>query len=239
MKKIYVFLTALLSICMLNAQTFKFYYKDAEIKDNVEIVPQAGGSSTDFIDIENITSQDITFKVQIVKEKMAENADVMMCFGEDCLAVTTSPAKTLKANERMSNHFDLVYNYVDDVQSEVRVNMLTEDEQLIQTFLVKYVRSTAAINSVQNDKNVLLSAVAQPNPATNAVSVAYSVPAKYQTAQLIVRNSLGSVIKAQNVKVGVNGKVTLNVSELANGVYFYSIVSEGATLITKKLIVKH
>ncbi|MBP3253417.1 MAG: T9SS type A sorting domain-containing protein [Bacteroidales bacterium] len=239
MKNIGLFLAAILGIFAVNAQTFKFYYQDEEIKESVNIVPQEGGMSTDFFDIENISGKDVTFKVQIVKKLLAEGATISMCFGDQCLTDTISQKQTLEAGGKMEHHFDLQYIYGKEIISTVVVNMLDENDALLQSFTVNYGKDNDINCVAQNEKSVQLSAVAQPNPAANFTTFTYSVPAKYTKANLVVRNALGSVVNKTPVKVGSTGKITMNTSELANGVYFYSITSDGVTLVTKKLIIKH
>ena len=78
---------------------------------------------------------------------------------------------------------------------------------------------------------------AYPNPANNTVSFTFSVP-QYSEAKFIIRNVLGSVVK----EVGItnnSGKLSLNTSELTDGVYFYTFLVNGNSQVTKKLVIRH
>lgn len=88
----------------------------------------------------------------------------------------------------------------------------------------------------------LLSAVkfseAYPNPARNYVSVDYSIPSSVNKASIVVSNMLGSKVK----EVGLgdrNGKVRIEVLDLINGIYFYSLVADNNMLLTRKFVVRH
>jgi hypothetical protein len=50
---------------------------------------------------------------------------------------------------------------------------------------------------------------------------------------------VGKTVATIPAKVGVKSAVNINTSELPNGVYFYSVVADGVTLSTKKLVVRH
>jgi len=77
-----------------------------------------------------------------------------------------------------------------------------------------------------------------PNPASHFTSFEYNIPASINSARLIIRNMLGVEVENQ-VFDDQSGKKSINVSNLASGVYFYSIVVDGKLVQTKKLIVKH
>jgi len=84
--------------------------------------------------------------------------------------------------------------------------------------------------------NVTLSN-AYPNPANTTVNFPYSV-LKNSNAKLIIWNILGSVVKEVDI-TGNSGTLSLNTSELADGVYFYSLLVNGNSQATKKFVIRH
>jgi Secretion system C-terminal sorting domain len=76
-----------------------------------------------------------------------------------------------------------------------------------------------------------------PNPADNMVNFNYSVP-QNSLAKVIIRNVLGSIVKAIDITDN-SGKLSLNTSELADGVYFYTFLVNGISQVTKKLVIRH
>jgi hypothetical protein len=77
-----------------------------------------------------------------------------------------------------------------------------------------------------------------PNPATSTTLIKYSLP-KNGTSKLTVYNTLGKCVltKKTDAKMGENS-YELNVSELASGIYIYSLEFEGKS-ISKRLIVNN
>lgn len=88
-----------------------------------------------------------------------------------------------------------------------------------------------------NDLSNVTLSNAYPNPANSTVSFSYSVP-QNSNAKLIIRNVLGSIIKELDI-TNNSGKLSLNTSEFADGVYFYTFLVNGNSQVTKKLVIRH
>lgn len=78
--------------------------------------------------------------------------------------------------------------------------------------------------------------VMSPNPATNTVTVSFG---SIDTADMNIElyNSLGQKLRSYTKAIDGNNKAQLDVSNLAQGLYFVSITN-GTNAITKKLLVK-
>lgn len=70
-----------------------------------------------------------------------------------------------------------------------------------------------------------------PNPANESLTIVLD---KATSCSVEVNNSLGETIR----KVNLSGNDQINISELANGVYYVKILSEGKQLGIKKLVVQ-
>lgn len=76
-----------------------------------------------------------------------------------------------------------------------------------------------------------------PNPADNFTSFVYKLE-QGTSASVAIRNILGSIVKEINLN-DPEGKITVNTSDLGDGIYFYSLIENGFSKSTRKLIVKH
>lgn len=76
-----------------------------------------------------------------------------------------------------------------------------------------------------------------PNPAYGSVSIDYNMPLEVKSARIRIVNVLGSVVKDINIDTRDN-RINLNISDLTDGIYFYSIIINNELLNTKKLIVR-
>jgi type IX secretion system substrate protein len=84
-------------------------------------------------------------------------------------------------------------------------------------------------------KNTFISDI-YPNPATNEVNIKYTIPGEVETASIKLVNLLGSVVEEQIIESGTN-QVAIDISELVDGIYFYSVFLNNEMYITKKFIV--
>ncbi len=76
-----------------------------------------------------------------------------------------------------------------------------------------------------------------PNPARNTVSIDYDLKGA-NNGRLEIRNILGSLVKTVEVNQS-KGTLKVDVSELTNGVYFYSFVVNEKVIVSKKLVIQH
>ena len=92
---------------------------------------------------------------------------------------------------------------------------------------------TAGINEISN--GTLSTAI--PNPANSFANINYTVPA-LKNGKLVVYNMLGTVVKEYRL-TNTQASVLLSTSELSSGVYVYSLINDGKSVSTKKLVVAH
>ncbi|MFT5860286.1 MAG: hypothetical protein ACI865_002395 [Flavobacteriaceae bacterium] len=77
-----------------------------------------------------------------------------------------------------------------------------------------------------------------PNPMSHMSSIKYMVPVSAHSAQLIISNSMGSVLVTKQLKPnGQIGKEMIDAGHLASGVYYSTLIVDGQKIDTKKMIV--
>jgi len=118
----------------------------------------------------------------------------------------------------------ITFEFFDNITFGVPVSAKTTIEFLISA------------NSVKEDKLVFKGPY--PNPASQITSFEYNLPSSAKSARLIVRNSLG--VEVENSMLdNQSGKKSINVSSYPSGIYFYTLIVDGKTIQSKKMIVKH
>lgn len=78
--------------------------------------------------------------------------------------------------------------------------------------------------------------MAYPNPASNQVSFDYTLSDQTINAYIRVHNLLGTVVKETRLDY-FSGKLILDVCDLNEGFYFYSIVVNNEVIDTKRLVI--
>ena len=90
--------------------------------------------------------------------------------------------------------------------------------------------SIADFNSVDVFSN------AYPNPASNVVSFNYNMPFNVNSASVAIYNMMGQEVVRQELNLG-GSRADINVSDLNEGVYFYSLIVNNQTVKTNKFVV--
>lgn len=238
MKKIYsIFCAAILLAIGINAQTLKVTFEGEDVAqgDTLKVEKVAGEEIATYFNLTNLTESPMQVRAAFSKLNTQEGDEFLMCFG-DCTLDTISPSVVLEPNVEFTN-FDIAYTPVSNNSSMIRVYLLSaEDNSVLFDFHVKYYSEGVSLPA--QGKTKPMSIDVYPNPmAVNAV-VNYYVPAKYKNPTMIIRNMVGKTVKTYNLHSGEETKLNINSSELTSGVYFYSIVSEGQTITTKKLVIR-
>lgn len=78
---------------------------------------------------------------------------------------------------------------------------------------------------------------ALPNPANGFTTVNYQVPS-LKDGRLVIHNMLGTVVKEYRLS-NSQSEMVLYTSDLSSGVYTYSLINNGQTVSTKKLVIAH
>ncbi|PLW94126.1 MAG: hypothetical protein C0592_03810 [Marinilabiliales bacterium] len=102
---------------------------------------------------------------------------------------------------------------------------------------VNVVYTATAVGIEENSPMVEFSN-AYPNPASSMVHFNYTLNHGSYDAAIIVSDLLGGEAIRQTVPVN-GSQISLDVSALTSGVYFYSLHINGEPQFTRKLIVKH
>jgi Chaperone of endosialidase len=132
----------------------------------------------------------------------------------------------------------LAVNY--DGMVPVLLEAIKEQQQEIDALKTMMQAMSAAGQPVQgvelgNVQPVLLDQNA-PNPFAELTTIAYSLPADVQRAQMRFYDAQGTLI--QTVEIAHRGKGSLNVfgEQLSSGVYTYALIADGKVIATKSMV---
>ncbi|HYK47785.1 MAG TPA: tail fiber domain-containing protein, partial [Parafilimonas sp.] len=81
-------------------------------------------------------------------------------------------------------------------------------------------QETSNISSASLEQNT-------PNPFSNTATINYSLPARFSSAQIIITDNSGKVLKQVNVSGSGKGSVQINAATLSAGAYQYSLLVDG------------
>lgn len=103
----------------------------------------------------------------------------------------------------------------------------------IETF---YIDSCSNFLEINESETLTSSVNIYPNPTNDIVNLDYKFPENNEKATVNIYNYAGVLIKSFNI-YGNQGKEVRNISELPNGLYIFSIISNNTQISQQKIIV--
>ncbi|HWY12715.1 MAG TPA: hypothetical protein VN026_15385 [Bacteroidia bacterium] len=87
-----------------------------------------------------------------------------------------------------------------------------------------------------SDKDIVVLNQNVPNPFAEQTTITYNVPEKYNFAQIIFSTVEGKIIKAVDITKKGKGQLNVFANDLSTGFYTYTLVVDGKTIDTKKMV---
>ena len=76
-----------------------------------------------------------------------------------------------------------------------------------------------------------------PNPFSGVTTIAYTLPAKYSSAQILIYTKDGKAIKRISLSGSGSGTTSVSASLMASGAYNYSLLVNGNVIASKQMLV--
>jgi hypothetical protein len=187
-------------------------------------------------DLVSTTNQQIILKARRVNLQLNDpNTLVWFCLRIRCYG----PSTPLSANDTIfgSTSLDFSTHYVPTQYSSgiSRIQysaFLASNPNDSAVFYIEY-DTPAGITTLENNASL---SNPTPNPAKDAVSINYKMTQTPSSAKLVLFNMLGAQVMETEISTA-EGSVWIDVSQLEQGVYFYTLVAGNKTLITRRLVV--
>ncbi len=245
MKKFTLIIIAFVfSISFVNAQSYTLSWNDETLGDTVVISGDPADTELVFHAILTNNSDDTdTIKIQRRLIHLLDGVVHSFCWGgcyipnSDSIFipngfVVLEPGQSSEEWE-FSGHYEPHEVIGTSIVEYTFFNKNNVEESL--TVVVKFITSPdGVIDQIMAEGHFSDS---YPNPATNFINFDYKLTSKVNNANIRIMNLLGSVVK--NVEIDKNSTgLRLDISNLTNGVYFYSVIINNEVYKTKKLIVR-
>lgn len=111
------------------------------------------------------------------------------------------------------------------------------DQDTTDFVCVNIIYMAFPLGTEEPDAKVASLSNAYPSPAKDQVNFNYSIPAG-SIGRIALRNVLGSTIR-EIALPSTSGKMTMQVADLQDGIYFYTLKVNENALMTRKMIVRH
>lgn len=87
-----------------------------------------------------------------------------------------------------------------------------------------------------SDKNAIVLNQNVPNPFAESTVISYTIPNDFTKAQILFTTNEGKVIRVIEITEKGSGNLNVFANDLTNGIYTYTLVIDGKTIDSKKMI---
>lgn len=241
MKKLFFTLTLIISVLALSAQSYRIVTTDGRTVESGESF-YVYGEGNDWGELALSLYVEAMEDVQLIAEKVEVNVVDgtfnMLCL-DQCYSpdVYVSPVVNFNAGSRKD--FSMHYNYMNEIEDvagreQIMVYYLYESNNSDNKFIIN-VTFKFSLYDVEDYSSAETFSNAYPVPACDVVNFDYNF-ASDVNAEIAIHNMTGQEVLRSNIN-GMSGKASINVSDLTDGVYFYSLIVNGKTEKSSKLVI--
>lgn len=240
----------ILSVCLMGITFFCGYSQMyLTLSDSLGALPNnssfnrqglpSAGEIISYIFVKNNSASTMHVKVKKVEISLIDSSLNYFCWGL-CYANTiyVSPYPVdIPAGATDTTSFSGHYSPHGTVGASIIRYVFFDQDNPSDTVCtnVHYDTYPLGIDNTSPKNNTAISAY--PNPSDNFTNFTYQA-LKDIPASLVIRNILGTVVKEINL-TNAEARIGFNTSDLGDGIYFYTLVENGLSVSTQKLIVKH
>ncbi len=188
--------------------------------------------------VKNTSSSDIAVRAKKVELDTVPGSENYFCWTQCYMpSIYIGDTLIIKAGATNKNSFSGDYDAMGNA-GKTRIRYVFYDDANPSdsvSFVVEYYAGSGV--GYQIDKRISAEAKVYPNPARNGFTLSYSLSQNSDNAVFELRNILGSKIRSIKLS-GVSGQKRIDVSDLQNGVYFYTVRIDGNAVVSRKLIIR-
>lgn len=229
------------------AQNKDFEFVDSKFAAWSSLIANDNPPLETWANVKNKSNQSVGIAVDYVKSSITPGHSLVVCWGALCFPdhTTPFPSRSIGAGQTTDKtkgeHFDVKLtpnNVVGESRVTYRFKDVLDSTSFIDQEFVFNVRPTGIFSYARLANNSAFLSSAYPSPTSSTATFNYALPSHIQNPTLKVYDMMGKVIQSQVLDDSA-GEVEINVRNLQDGIYFYSLSHQGQVLATKKLIVTH
>jgi hypothetical protein len=167
----------------------------------------------------------IAQELELVFPELVKEVKEFNHFDENGKVIATTPSF------KSVNYTGLIPVLIGAIQEQQQ--QINELKALLQATTANAISSNAVSLS---DQNSIVLNQNTPNPFQESTLITYSIPQSFKKAQLIFITGEGRVIKTVDILEAGAGRLTVFANDLSSGTYTYSLVIDGETIDSKRMV---
>ena len=249
MKKLFFTLALFLSVLALSAQSYQVTEKETgNIVENGATYYVYGDGSESWgepggeiqLEFNVIPSENMRLVGRKTPINVIESTYTWICFGQ-CLAPSitvqeTEPYPATAGEEVLLSGHYMADDYLSVLGQEQMITLEIWDLNTPEEVFTINITFKYSLEGIKDYSKAEVFSNAYPVPASDVVNFDYNF-ASSENVEVAIYNMMGQEVLRNEIN-GISGKASINVSDLTDGVYFYSLIVNGKTEKSSKLIIR-
>ena len=242
MKKLLLSLIVMVFAAQLSAQSLAFKYEGETVEPGttIDIVADLNSAMEIQFDLHILNTTDADINVIAQMEDLTSIGSTYLCWGNCYMPGVLEAENVVTAGGEgiFNGHcmfVDAEYQTLPE-GSEIHMVYTFYDERNPEDKYTFNVNFKYQSDAIVDFNNVNVFGNAYPNPANNTVSFDYNMPFDVNSASVAIYNMMGQEVVKQDLNLA-GSRADINVSDLNEGVYFYSLIVNNQTVKTNKFVV--
>ncbi len=236
MKSVLSFFTLLLLLVQLQAEA-----QVRVLNEAVEFNGKINTSQRKALILQNESDQTKEYILKFMRGNIASTQQVKICLGNTCYDPKKDLAK-VKIKLNPGEVYTDLYLEFDLGITGAKGNFdlhFANTENLRDVFVIEsvyHVESPDSDDKEVNLRDIYLGSV-YPNPSSRVAQLDYKIKNPRITARIVVNSFIGNPVYDLLLDPKQNS-LSINVTDLNPGIYFYTLIVDNKNIVTKKLVVK-
>jgi hypothetical protein len=191
-------------------------------------------------------AQSISYNFSGVDKPQNKDALYGLRYADFVVPLVKAVQELSKMNDNKNIAIDSLKQQNAGLQSQLQKQQSEMDDLKALVLSVQQQQQSCACSASVNSGtvqqyNVALSNAASleqniPNPFTNTTTIGYRLPQKFSSAQIIIADKNGKVLKQLTVFGAGKGSVHVDAAMLASGAYSYALYVDGKMIDSKQMV---
>ena len=244
MKKLFFTLLLITSVFALSAQKYTVTEKEsgAVVENGASYYVYGQGNAWGelILDLNVTANEQVNLIAELEELQHVDGTYNMICL-DQCYdpGVTTTPVVEFAAGDtkdfQMHYSADDPYNLENVLGQEQIMKYYLHEEGSHDMFVINVIFKYS-LESIDDYSSAAVFSNAYPMPARDVVNFDYNFSSNVN-AEIAIYNMMGQEVLRSAIN-GMSGKASINVSDLADGVYFYSLIVNGIVERSNKLVIR-
>lgn len=187
-------------------------------------------------------SQQVGFNSSIVHHPANATDPYAVAYAELVVPLVKAVQELSKQNESLDSANtakDAKLQAIEDLLNNLtnQISSCCQQSKSIGNNTTEETQSLVRSQNVElSNKNIVVLNQNVPNPFAEQTTIAYNLPENTDRAQIIFLEQNGKLIKTVELTEKGGGKLNVFANDLSNGTYTYSLIVDGQTIETKKMV---